>query len=61
MLRSANRIMIKKRDLIMEILINQNIRRKNVNVSILVFHQVEEGTIKVVGTTTMRIPSDWIS
>ena len=60
-LRSANKIIIKKRDLIMEIPIIQSIERKNVNVTIPVLHHVVEGTIRVVGTVIVNIPLGWTS
>ena len=61
MLRSAKRILIRKRGLTMEIPIIHSIERRNVNVSILLLHQGAQGTIEVVGTATVRIPLDWIS
>ena len=61
MLRSVERIMIEKRGLTMEIPIIQSIERRKMNVSILLPRQGAEGTIGVVGTATVRIPSCWIS
>ena len=60
-LRSAERIMIRKRGLTMEIPIIQSIERRNVNVSVLLPHQGAKSTIGVVGIAIVRIPLGWIS
>ena len=53
----TNMTIVKKRDLIMKIPTCLSIERRSVN--ILIYHRVVEGTIGVVRTVMMIIPSIW--
>lgn len=44
----------------METPINLSIERRSVNMSILLLHQVAEGTVGVVKTIIVKILSGWI-